>query len=154
MLRACTDVEWFEDYRVGDEYVGETVEFTEEEIIAFAEQYDPQPFHVDRVAAMASEFGGIIASGTHLLAAVWGAMMRAGFLNGRSMGAPGVEMRVLRPVRPGDTLTVRSRVRETRPSRSRGDRGYVHFETVATNQDGEITVKLIHQQNIKSRPSE
>lgn len=153
MLRACTDVEWFEDYESGDEYLGESVTFTEEGIVAFARQYDPQSFHIDSVAATASEFGGIIASGTHLFAAVWGAMMRAGFLNGRAMGAPGLEMRFLRPVRPGDTLTVRSYVRETRPSRSRRDRGYVDFETVATNQEGEVTVTISCQQIIKTRPS-
>ncbi len=152
MLRSCTDVEWFENYLVGDEFAGETAEFTEEEIVAFAERYDPQPFHVDRSAAAASQFGGIIASGTQLFAMVWGAMTRAGFLNGRGMGSPGLEMRCLRPVRPGDALTVRSHVRETRSSRKREDRGYVSFETVATNQDGEVAVKLLYQQILPVRP--
>ena len=152
MLKTCTEIEWFEDYRVGDEFAGESVEFTEGEIVAFAERYDPQPFHVDRSAAAASQFGGIIASGTHLFAAVWGAMMRAGFLNGRAMGSPGVEMHVLRPVRPGDTLTVRSHVREARSSHTRDDRGYVSFETVATNQNGEVAVNLFHRQILPVRP--
>ena len=58
MRRACTEVEWFEDYEVGDEFLGEPVEFTEEEIVDFARRYDPQPFHIDREAAKASHFGG------------------------------------------------------------------------------------------------
>ena len=51
MRRACTDVEWFDDYQVGDEFLSEPVEFTENEIVEFALRYDPQPFHIDREAA-------------------------------------------------------------------------------------------------------
>ena len=111
MRRSCTDVEWFEDYAVGDEFLSEPVKFTEDDIVEFARRYDPQPFHIDRAAAEASPFGGFIASATHLFSAVWGGMIRAGFLNGRAMGAPGIEIRFLKPVRPGDTLTVLSSVR-------------------------------------------
>ncbi len=152
MRRACSDVEWFEDYRVGDEFAGEPVAFTEDEIVAFARRYDPQPFHIDRAAAEASPFGGIIASGTHLFAAVWGGMIRAGFLNGRAMGAPGVEIRMREPVRPGDTLTALSRVRATRASRSQADRGYVEFESEVTNQRGEVVMILSYRQIIPTRP--
>lgn len=91
MLRHCRDVEWFEDYKVGDEFEGNVVEFTLEEIIRFARRYDPQPFHIDPVAAAESHFGGIIASGAHIMAATWGGLMHAGFLNGRAMGAPGID---------------------------------------------------------------
>ncbi len=152
MRRSCTDVEWFEDYAVGDAFLSEPVEFTEEEIVEFARRYDPQPFHIDRVAAEASQFGGLIASGAHLFPAVWGGMMRAGFLNGRALGAPGVEIRFLKPVRPGDTLSVLSTVRETRPSRSQADRGYVGFESEATNQKGEVVMILTYQQIIATKP--
>ena len=70
MRRACTDVEWFEDYRVGDEFLGEPVVLSEKDIIDFACTYDPQSMHVDPVATKSSPFGGLIASGTHLFAAV------------------------------------------------------------------------------------
>ncbi|TMG76613.1 MAG: acyl dehydratase, partial [Betaproteobacteria bacterium] len=122
MRRSCTEVGWFEDYRVGDEFLGEPVYFSEREIVDFARRYDPQPFHVDPAAASTSPFGGLIASGIHSFAAVWGGMLRAGFLNGRGVGAPGIEIQWLKPVRPGDTLTMLARVVETRVSRSRPDR--------------------------------
>ncbi len=153
MRRSCTDVEWFEDYAVGDEFLSEPVKFTEDDIVEFARRYDPQPFHIDRAAAEASPFGGLIASATHLFSAVWGGMIRAGFLNGRAMGAPGIEIRFLKPVRPGDTLTVLSRVRETRRSQSRSDRGYVAFESEASNRKGEVVMILTYQQIIQTNPN-
>lgn len=152
MRRLCTDVEWFEDYRVGDEFLGQPVEFTEEGIVEFAGRYDPQPFHIDRVAAEASPFGGFIASGSHVFAAVWGGMIRAGFLNGRAMGAPGVELRFARPARPGDTLTLLCKVLGTAPSRSQPDRGYVDFEAEATNQKGEPVVTMAFRQILPTAP--
>ncbi len=152
MRRACTDVEWFDDYQVGDEFLSEPVEFTEKEIVEFARRYDPQPFHIDREAANASQFGGFIASGTHLFPAVWGGMIRAGFLNGRAMGAPGVALRFQKPVRPGDTLTVLSRVCEKRGSKSQPDRGFVAFESEATNQRDEVVMTFSFQQIIPIRP--
>ncbi len=152
MRRACTDVEWFEDYQVGDEFLSESVAFTENDIMEFARRFDPQPFHIDREAAKASQFGGIIASGTHLFAAVWGGMIRAGFLNGRAMGAPGITFRFREPVRPGDTLTVLSRVSEKRASGSLSDRGYVAFESEATNQKGEVVMTFRYQQILPVRP--
>src|SRR6266480_4714173 len=123
MRRSCTEVEWFEDYRVGDEFLGEPVLFSEKEIIDFARTYDPQSFHIDPAAARTSPYGGLIASGIHSFAAVWGGMIRAGFLNGRGVGAPGIDIEFLKPVRPGDILTMLTRVTETKISRWRPDRG-------------------------------
>ena len=71
MCKIFAEVEWFEDYEVGDEFLGETVKFAEEEIIDSARRYDPQPFHIDGEAAKASQFGGIIASVFHKRSAVW-----------------------------------------------------------------------------------
>ena len=154
MRRRCRDVEWFEDYLVGDEFAGQPVPFSEEEIIAFARRYDPQPFHVDREAAAKSHFGGIIASGTHIFTAGWGGLMAAGFLNGRAMGAPGIdEYRNLAPVRPGDSIVLHARVREVRPSASRADRGYVTFEHRGENQKGEIVWTMVITQIIARRPN-
>ncbi len=151
MRRACSDVEWFEDYRVGDEFASLPVEFSVDEIISFARRYDPQLFHVDRAAAKESHFGGIVASGTHLFSAVWGGMIRAGFLNDRAMGAPGVEIRFVMPVRPGDILTSVTTVRERRSSKSRTDRGYVTFDSKVTNQRDEVVMTFSHQQIIPTR---
>ncbi len=134
MRRACTDAEWFEGYQPGDEFLGDPVPFREAEIISFARMYDPQSFHIDPAAAKASPFNGLIASGTHSFAAVWGGMMRAGFLNGRAVGAPGMDIKFLKPVRPGDTLIMLSRVTATKISQSRPDRGFVSFHSDVTNQ--------------------
>ena len=152
MRKACTEVEWFEDYEVGDEFLGEPVKFTEEEIMDFARRYDPQPYHIDREAAKASQFGGIIASGFHTLAAVWGGVVRAGYLNGRGMGAPGITNLFRKPVRPGDTLTTLIRVCEKRASQSLSDRGYVRYEFETTNQNGEVVMAQSCQKIIPTRP--
>ena len=150
--KACTEVEWFEDYEVGDEFLGEPVKFTEEEIIDFARRYDPQPFHINGEAAKASQFGGIIASGCHTFSAVWGSVIRTGFLNGRGMGAPDMTHLFRKPVRPGDTLTTLIRVCEKRASQSRSDRGYVRCEFETTNQNGEIVMTQSSHQIIPTRP--
>jgi acyl dehydratase len=154
MRRSCTEVEWFEDYRVGDEFPGDPVRLSEKEIVEFARAYDAQSFHVDPAAAKASPYGGLIASGIHSFAAVWGGMMRAGFLNGRGVGAPGVGIEWRRPVRPGDTLTSLARVVETRVSRSRPDRGFVSFQVSVTNQKGEEVMTLSLKEMIRTRPKE
>ena len=152
MRRSCTDVEWFEDYRVGDEFLGEPVQLTEREIVEFARKYDPQSFHVDPAAAKESPFGGLIASGFHTVAAAFGGMLRAGFLNGRGMGAPGIEIQWLKPVRPGDTLAMLARVVETKASSSRQDRGYVSFQASVTNQGGEEVMTMAFMDIIRTRP--
>lgn len=152
MLKNCRDAIWFEDYAVGDEFESAPVTFTEADIVDFAKRYDPQPFHIDAQAAKASPFRGLIASGTQILPFVWGAIMAPGFLNGHALGAGGIALEFKRPIRPGDTLIAISRVLATRPSSSRPDRGYVRFLSEATNQAGDLTVTLSHEQIIQRRP--
>ena len=101
---------------------------TAEEIVAFGREFDPQPFHIDEQAARATMFGGLAASGWHNC----GLLMRIisdGFILGSSfMGSPGVdEVRWFAPVRPGDRLSVRVTVLETRASTSKPDLGFVRF---------------------------
>jgi acyl dehydratase len=79
-------------------------------------------------------------------------MMRAGFLNGRGGGAPGIEIEFLKPVRPGDTLTMLARVTETKISRSRPDRGFVSFQSRVTNQSEEDVMTLSFKEMIRTRP--
>jgi acyl dehydratase len=107
-------VRYFEDIEVGDvvEFGSHTV--TREEIVAFAEQFDPQPFHVDEAAAEASQFDGLIASGWHTASLCMRMLVDNYLSESASAGARGVEeLRWLRPVRPGDTLTCRLEVVET-----------------------------------------
>ena len=111
---------YFEDFEEGQVYeLGEKT-LTKEEIVAFAREYDPQPFHVDEEAAKGSAFGGLIASGWHTAAIFMRLYADAVLSRAESMGSPGVEeLRWLKPVRPGDTLSARLTVLDAAPSASR-----------------------------------
>ena len=133
----------FEDFAPGSiaEFGSRSV--TREEIIAFAAEFDPQPFHLDEEAARASMLGGLAASGWHTCAILM-RMIYDGFLfESASMGAPGVdEVRWLAPVRPGDTLTMRRTVLEARVSNSKPDRGFVTLLFEVFNQAGRLVMTL------------
>ena len=145
---------YFEDFAVGQvvELGSRTV--TEEEIVAFAREFDPQPFHVDPEAARESVFGGLIASGWHT-GAVWMRLYVDSLLGGTaSMGSPGIEeLRWLAPVRPGDTLTGRLTVLETTPSAKRPDRGTVRIRGELENQDGVVVLRMTSRGHFGRRPA-
>ena len=128
---------YFEDFAVGQTFDLGSRKLEADEIVAFAREYDPQPFHTDERAAAATPFGGLIASGWHT-AAVFMRLYCDGLLNDTaSLGSPGVdELRWLHPVRPGDTLTGSLTVLETRPSSTRPNRGTILLGCSLTNQDG------------------
>jgi acyl dehydratase len=134
---------YFEDFEVGKTIEVGTRTISEEEIISFARQFDPQPFHVDKEAAAQSIYGGVIASGWHTCSMMM-RMMVDGFLGKTaSMGSPGVdEVRWLKPVRGGDTLTVTTTALAVHPSRSKADRGVVHTLWQAINQHGEVVATV------------
>jgi acyl dehydratase len=117
---------------------------TRDEIVAFARDWDPQPFHLDERAAAGSIYGGLIASGWHTVC-VFMRLFADGLLNrSAAMGSPGVdEVRWLRPVRPGDTLDAHIEVLEVRPSRSKPDRGIVRLRSVLVNQRQEEVLRFI-----------
>lgn len=134
---------YFEDFAAGQEIPLGSRTVTEAEIIAFATQFDPQPFHVDHDAAAQSIFGGVIASGWHTCSM----MMRLvvdGMLGGSSsMGSPGLDgVRWLKPVRAGDTISVAYVTKEVRPSASKPDRGVVVSVWQAVNQHGELVCTI------------
>ncbi|MDP6517634.1 MAG: MaoC family dehydratase [Alphaproteobacteria bacterium] len=131
--------------------VGQVIEFgprtiTRDEILEFARAYDPQSFHIDEAAARKSIYGGLIASGWHTMSILM-RMIVDGLLNDVvNLGSPGMdELRWLKPVRPGDTLTARATIAEIRPSRSKPDRGIVKTFYEVFNQNGErvMTVRGI-----------
>jgi acyl dehydratase len=144
---------YFEDLQPGQ--VVELGEHTvsEEEIVAFARQYDPQPFHVDTEAAKESVFGGLIASGWHT-GAMWMRLYVDSLLDGAaSMGSPGIEeLRWLAPVRPGDTLSGRLTVLEATPSERRPDRGTVRIRGEMINQDGVTVMSMTSRGHFGRRP--
>ena len=113
------------------------------EIVAFARDWDPQPFHLDEEGGEASIYGGLIASGWHTVC-VFMRLFADGLLSrAAALGSPGVdEVRWLRPVRPGDTLDARIEILEVTPSRSRPDRGAVRARCVLTNQDGDEVLTM------------
>ena len=144
---------YFDDFKAGDELASPGATVTEAQIVDFALSFDPQPFHLDVTAAAASPFGGLIASGFHTLALTFRLFWQTGALNEGSIGSPGIdELRWLKPVRPGDTLRVVARVLETRPSRSKPDRGVVRMQYTTTNQHGEVVMTLIGNQLMRLRP--
>jgi acyl dehydratase len=135
---------YFEDFEVGSRRELGSYLVTEEEILAFARQYDPQPFHIDKEAAARSIYGGVISSGWMTCSILMRLLELSTTGKSASMGSPGVdEIRWLKPVYAGDTLSVVLNVLDTRPSQSKPDRGVVHTQWEATNQRGELvcTVK-------------
>jgi len=131
-------MKYFEDFEVGEESVFGHYDVTREEILEFARKYDPQPFHLSDEAAAKTHFGRLAASGWHTTAMTMSVVVghitkdkQAG------LGSPGVdELRWLRPVHPGDRLTVRGKVLEKTPSRSRPEIGTIRTRTIVSNQDG------------------
>jgi acyl dehydratase len=136
-------VRYFEDFEAGDVVELGPVSVSADEIVEFATRYDPQPFHLDAEAAKATPFGGLIASGWHTTALFMGMFVRAVLLDAASLGSPGVdEIRWTAPVRPGDTLTGRSTVTETRPSSKDPRRGTIFTTNEVFNQDGTLVMTL------------
>jgi acyl dehydratase len=134
---------YFEDYVPGLTVDCGGFTISEAEIIAFAKDYDPQPFHVDPVAAADGPFGGIIASGWHTISLTMRLLVEHFVSPESSLGAAGVdEVRWPKPVRPGDTLHARATVLEARRSGSKPDRGIVRSLCELTNPGGELVMKL------------
>jgi acyl dehydratase len=136
---------YFEDFEVGAERQFGGYTFTAEAIKEFAAKFDPQPFHLDEAAARRSPFGGLIASGWHTSSAVMRLLVDEllGEKSG-SLGSPGIdEIRWTRPVRPGDTITVRTRVIEVKPSRRKPDRGIIRTSYSVRNQNDEEVMTMI-----------
>jgi len=134
---------WFEDFPVGMavEMAGPTL--TRESILEYARRYDPQPFHVDEAAAKESIYGGLIASGWQTVSLVMRMICDAYLLEAASLGSPGVnEVRWLKPVRPGDTIRLRMRVLESKPSTSKPDRGTVLHRWEVFNQKDELVLTM------------
>jgi len=138
---------------------GETVEigrhtFEESEMLEFARQFDPQPFHTDPEAAKQSFFGGLIASGWHTCAIGMRLMVQHYIGRSASAGSPGVDnIRWLAPVRPGDTITYRRVILESRPSASKPGLGLVRSRSEALNQRGEMVMTMEGWGLFKRRPA-
>lgn len=143
---------WFEDYVTGAVQDLGSVVVDEEEVVAFARQFDPQPFHLDKERAEGSAFGGLAASGWHTACMTMRLIVDRYLSDVSSEGSPGVdELRWLRPVRPGDRLTVRVTVLDARRSRSRHERGIVRSQVETRNQDDEVVMHWTSAMFIRCR---
>ena len=141
---------YFEDLQVGDSRVSGCHELREDEIIAFARQWDPQPWHVDREAAARSPMGGLTASSCHTYSV-------AALLLSRMEPIAGIaslkhEFELPSPARPGDVLSLKVTFADKRPSETKADRGLVTVDSVLMNQAGEVVLRLRSLMMIKRRP--
>jgi acyl dehydratase len=132
---------YFEDYVAGSVHDVGQVTVEQKEMVAFAKRFDPQPFHTDPVKAKKSIFGGLIASGWYTASATMRILVDHYVSGVASLGSPGVDaLRWLKPVRPGDTLSVRVTIVETKRSRSKPDRGFVRTSVEVFNQEGVLVM--------------
>jgi acyl dehydratase len=146
---------YFEEYVPGLSFDCGSFTLDQAQIIAFGQEYDPQPFHVDPEAAKDGPFGGIIASGWQTTSMMMRQVVENFLSPESSLGAAGVdEIRWPRPVRPGDRLHVRAVVLEARRSRSKPDRGIVRTMLEVVNQDGDIVMTAIATNFVLARHAE
>ncbi len=137
------DDRYFEDYVEGDVHSFGRVAVEANEIVEFAQRFDPQAFHTDPEAAKRTPFRGLIASGWHTVGLMMRLYVEHYLTHVASLASPGVdELRWLKPVRPGDTLSVRVTVLKATPSRSKPDRGAVTSFIEVFNQAGEAVMTL------------
>ena len=146
---------YLEDISVGERFLSDAHGVTEEEIIAFAKQFDPQPFHLDREAASASVFGGLSASGWHTAALAMRLFMTGPVqFAGGAIGLGVDELRWPTAVRPNDTIQLETEILETRLSRSKSGYGIVRVRNIARNQKGEVVLSYSANALVQSRPQQ
>lgn len=142
----------FDELPVGFTHETGSQSLSEEEIIEFARKYDPQPFHIDKVAAADTIYGGIIASGFQTLIVAFDLILNSGVWRDASMGASGLdELRWHLPVRPGDSLRVKMSVVKSEASKSRPDRGRTTFFYEILNQKDEVVSSYYSVQLLKRK---
>jgi acyl dehydratase len=143
---------YLDDFQVGQRFVTRSYTLDADQIKAFAAQFDPQPFHLDEVAAKASLFGGLAASGWHTAAITMRLLVESGAPIAGGLVGVGGEISWPRPTRPGDVLSVASEVLAVIPSRSKPDRGTVTMRSETKNQRGEVVQRLTAKLVVPRRP--
>jgi acyl dehydratase len=146
--------QYFEDFAVGQVFVSSRrLQVGKDDIVAFAKQFDPQPFHLDEQAARNSIFGGLVASGWHTAALTMRLVTESEFRS--ATGTTGLGFDQLRwpvAVRPGDELHIESEVLDMRTSRSRPDYGVMKMRIKTVNQQGQVVQELIANELVPRRP--
>lgn len=148
-------MQYFEDIEVGSKASFGHYEVTREEVTAFAQKYDPQPFHLSDEAAAATHFGRLSASGWHTCAMTMAMVVENLKANQQAgLGSPGIdELRWLRPVYPGDTLRCESEVLDKRASESRPEMGIFHSRMIVFNQDDQPVMSFVSTGLVSTRPA-
>jgi acyl dehydratase len=145
-------IEWFDDLKVGMRFKSEAVTVSKEDIIRFAREYDPQPFHLDEEAAKKTILGGLAASGWHTAAIAMRLAAEARPFGPHPLFGAGVDdLRWLKPVRPGDTIHLEGEVVELVPSRTK-PQGIARVRWTAYNQHGEAAYTFNPISIVPSRP--
>ena len=144
---------YFDDLQVGDTFQTATHAIDADQIKRFAQQFDPQPFHLDEAAARESMFGGLAASGWHTAALTMQLLVTSGPPLANGIVGAGGEVEWKAPTRPGDVLHVHSEVVSLTPSRSRPDRGVVVLRSDTLNQRGQVVQTLTAKLMVARRPA-
>ncbi|MDB5674467.1 MAG: acyl dehydratase [Sphingomonas bacterium] len=149
-------MQYFEDIEVGSKARFGSYEVTRDEVVAFAQKYDPQPFHLSDEAAAETHFGRLSASGWHTCAMTMAMVVENLKANAQAgLGSPGIdELRWLRPVYPGDTLRCESEVLDKRASESRPEMGIFHSRMTVFNQDDKPVMSFISTGLVSTRPAD
>ena len=146
-------VEWFDDLKVGMRFWSETTTVSKDDILRFAAEFDPQPFHLDEAAAENTILGGLAASGWHTAAIAMRLAITARPFGPHPLFGAGVdELRWMKPVRPGDTLQLQGEVVELVPSRTK-PQGIVRIRWTAYNQKGEAVYTFNPIAIVPTRPA-
>lgn len=134
---------YFEDLKVGDRFQSETYQVTEDAIMSFGREFDPQLFHVDARTATQTMFEGLIASGWHTAAVSMRLFVQAMGVPGGIIGLGVDELRWPNPVRPGDVLKVETEIVDLRTSRSKPNHGIVRVRNVTRNQRADVVQTML-----------
>jgi len=146
-------VEWFDDLKVGMRFWSETTTVSKDDILRFAAEFDPQPFHLDEAAAENTILGGLAASGWHTAAIAMRLAITARPFGPHPLFGAGVdELRWMKPVRPGDTLQLEGEVVELVPSRTK-PQGIARIKWTAYNQKGEAVYTFNPIAIVPTRPA-
>ena len=136
---------YLNDLEIGQRWAGGPITLTEAEIIRFAEEFDPPPMHVDKEAAAAGRFGGLIASGWHVASRVMRDFVdTAPFGDTPMLGLKVDDLQWRTAVRPGDVLSITREVVDIAVSRSKPDRGVLTMRMTVTNQDGAVAMTFLN----------
>jgi acyl dehydratase len=144
---------YFEDLKAGDRFKSETYAVSEEQLISFAREFDPQPFHLDAAVADQTMFKGLIASGWHTAAITMRLFVQTLNFGEGAIGLGVDELRWPNAVRPGDRLQVETEIIDLRVSRSKPGHGVVRLRNVTTNQRGEIVQTMMASALVSRRSS-